>query len=481
MQSHDVIVVGGGPAGMMAAITAARQGRAVLLLEKLPRPGAKLEASGGGRCNLTNTLDDEAFRARFGRAAGFLIPALAAFDHHDLLAFFAGLGVACHAPDGFHVFPVTHRAGTVVEALTAEMARLGITVTRGRRVTGLRRDDRRVTGVLADGPVAVRETAASRPHPWRPGGPFDGVSAGPLPSREEAVARGLPRRPEGPSDGMTDGHPGRVFLAPHVVLATGGLGYPALGAEGDGYALARQAGHTVTDLFPAMLPLRVRETWVRNCRADTIGKAVVRIVRPRGAPLQATGDLIFTADGIRGPVVLDLAREVTPLLAAHGEVPLRVNLVQGRDEEEARAALDAARRRAPQAPLADLLNALVPAPLALELCRLAGCEPGAPVPRVPGEARDRLLKLLVATPLTVVGHDGFPAAMITRGGVSRKEIRPETLESRLLPGLFFAGELVDLDGPCGGFNLQWAFSSGFLAGHLGAPPPRATPQTRARP
>lgn len=406
----DLIIVGAGPAGMMAAITAARHGHSVLLLEKLPAVGAKLRASGGGRCNLSNTLDLDAFISRFDREGKFMIPALRAFDSSALRAFLQEIGVETHAPDGFRVFPVTHAATTVVAALEAELRRAGVELRCSQSVTGLDFLDGRVAGVT---------TLAGR------------------------------------------------LLAENVVLAAGGLGYPSLGAGGDGFRMAREAGHTVTELFPAMLPLKTRETWVGNCRADTIGKATIRIDLPHASKVRAVGDLIFTADGIRGPVVLDVAREITPLLARHGSVPLLVNLAKGMNEEELQGFLKRARMKHPEGTILDHLAGVLPVPLRRELCALAGVDAVQRFQEIPGEARARLLRLLAWTPLTVIGHEGFAQAMITRGGVSLKEVRPETLESRKIPGLFFCGEILDLDGPCGGFNLQWCFSSGYLAGHLG--------------
>lgn len=410
-QSFDIIVVGAGPAGMMAAIAAGKRGRRVLLLEKLPFLGSKLRASGGGRCNLTNTLEKDQFMARFGRGGRFMSSALDALGNKALMDFFAGIGVPCHSPDGFRVFPETHDSGTVVAALEAELARLGVIVMTSQRVECLNLIGERMIGVKT------------------PAGSFTGRAG--------------------------------------VILATGGLGYPSLGAEGDGYSMAREVGHKVTGLFPAMLPLKTRERWVERCRADTIGKAIVRIDLPEAKKLRATGDLIFTAQGIRGPVVLDIAREITPLLEKHGSVPLLVNLTKGMNEEEVRVFLKKRASTSPENPTVAQLEPLIPGPLATELCGLSGVDPKSPHSRIPPIARDRLIKLLTWTPLTVTGHDGFPAAMITRGGIPLGEVFPETLESRICRGLFLCGEIVDLDGPCGGFNLQWAFSSGFLAGKTG--------------
>lgn len=406
---YDVIVIGSGAAGMTAAITAARASHNVLLLEKLGKVGAKLKATGGGRCNLTNTLDNDAFMARFGREGRFMTPALQAFDHRALIAFFADIGIPTHAPDGFRVFPVTHNAATIVDGLAQEMARLGVEVRCERRVTSLLRDDHRLHGVRC-----VDED----------------------------------------------------FYAPNVIVATGGLGYPALGADGDGYAFAEAAGHTITPQHPAMMPLRTKERWVERCRADTMAAVELRVPLPKAKKLRAKGDLIFTKTGIRGPVVLDFAREVTPLLQKYGEVPLLLNLTRGMHEDALFSHLKNGAVKQPDATVLTLVQRLLPEPLSRVMCEQADVDPALRWSALPGVRRAALTGLLAWTPLTVTGHDGFKQAMITRGGVKLSQIDPDTLQSRLLPGLYFCGEVMDLDGPCGGYNLQWAFAGGFLAGQL---------------
>ena len=409
--SFDVIVVGAGAAGLIAAITAARSGNQVLLLEKLPKIAAKLKATGGGRCNLTNTLSNEDFMARFGREGRFMTPALTAFDHRALMAFFAQIGVESHAPDGYRVFPVSHSSISIITALEEEMKRLGVTLITSSRVESLEHDGERVSGVSS-------------------------------------------------AD--------QTFYAQNVIIATGGLGYPQLGAEGDGFTLASEVGHTITELYPAMMPLRTKETWVAQCRADTIAKVDMRIDLPKAKNIRARGDLIFTSNGIRGPVVLDIAREINPYLAKHGEVPLLINMTKGLNEEQIRNHIKNEIYKNPEQSILTHIKTLIPESVAIELCNLALADPNSGFNKLEGIQRDRLIKLLAWTPLTVIGHDGFKMAMITRGGVSLKEIRPETMESKILKGLFFCGEVMNLDGPCGGYNLQWSFASGYTAGHLGA-------------
>ncbi|WP_373035883.1 NAD(P)/FAD-dependent oxidoreductase [Sulfurimonas sp.] len=408
-KNYDLIVVGAGAAGMIAAIKAARDAKNVLLLEKLSQIGAKLRATGGGRCNLTNTLSNEEFMAKFGRDGRFMQDALNGFDYKDLIRFFDEIGVETHAPDGFRVFPTSHSSATIISALTLEMQKLGIDVLCSQKVEKLLSQNNHVSGVQT--------------------------------STES-------------------------FSAPNVIIATGGLGYPALGAEGDGYSLAHELGHKTTQLHPAMMPLRTKETWVQNCRADTIPKVEIRVDMKKHKKLKAYGDLIFTKNGIRGPVVLDFAREITPLIDKYGEVPVILNLTKGMNEEQITKHLKDEALKNQDASIHELVSTLLPSPLALELCLQSDIDPDAKLKAVPGKARAKLINYLAWTPLTVAGHDGFKMAMITRGGIVLKEIDPKTMQSKIIKGLYFCGEVMDLDGPCGGYNLQWSFASGYLAGEL---------------
>ncbi|OIP54418.1 MAG: flavoprotein, partial [Helicobacteraceae bacterium CG2_30_36_10] len=359
--------------------------------------------------NLTNTLSNEDFMARFGREGRFMRDALTAFDHKALTNFFAGIGVETHAPDGYRIFPTSHSSSTIISALETEMQKLGIELICSQRVEELLMQDSQITGV---------KTASE------------------------------------------------TFYAPNVIVATGGLGYPVLGAEGDGYTLASKLGHKITEIHPAMMPLKTKETWVKNCRADTIAKVELRVDLPKAKKLRANGDLIFTNNGIRGPVVLDFAREITPLIEKYGEVVLLLNLTKGLNEEQISQHLKEKVLHNPHAKMVEHVSTLLPHAISLELCLLAGINPEEMHNKISGASRAKLVQLLAWTPLTVTGHDGFKMAMITRGGIHLKEINPKTMQSKIVSGLYFCGEVVNLDGPCGGYNLQWSFSSGALAGKL---------------
>jgi hypothetical protein len=409
MKNFDLIVVGSGGAGMIAAIKAARDGKKVLLLEKLSQLGSKLKATGGGRCNLTNTLSNEELMTRFGKNGRFMRDALTLFDSHALRQFFHEIGVETHAPDGFRIFPVGHSSQSILTALEDELNSLHVEIQKSQKVVEILHEDLHVKGVRT-----------------------------------------------------TDNE----FFAPNIIIATGGLGYPMLGAQGDGYLLSRSLGHTTTELYPAMMPLFTKESWVENCRADTIAKAQLHVDIKKYHKLRATGDLIFTKNGIRGPVVLDFAREITPILSELKEVPIRVNMLKGMDEDTLLRHIKNEIVKDPLSSIEQNLNSLLPTSVVTEICKLADTDAKMQFNKIEGAMRAKLLKLLCSTPLTINGHDGFKMAMITRGGISLKEIDPTSMQSRLIKGLYFCGEVMDIDGPCGGYNLQWAFSSGYLAGSL---------------
>lgn len=408
-KQYDVIVIGSGGAGMIAAITAKKLGFDVLLLEKLSSLGAKLKATGGGKCNLTNTLSKEDFMSSFGRNGKFMMTAINMLDKNNLREFFSSIGVQTDTKDGFRIFPITHNSSTIINALQKELERLDVEVLCDCKVDRLLCDNTKITGV---------QTQKGN------------------------------------------------FEAPNVIVATGGLGFPMLGANGDGYEFAKELGHKVTDLYPAMLPVYTKETWVANCTADTIAKAIVRIDLKKAKKLKAVGDLIFTSKGLRGPVILDFSREITPLLEKYDEVPLLINMVKGKSEDEIFQHLKKQATLKPDANVVELLSTLLPASVSKELCLQVGVKLDKKFKDQDGQTRNDLVKIVANTPFTVIDSVGFKKAMITRGGVSLKEINPNTMQSKIVDGLYFCGEVMDLDGPCGGYNLQWSFSSGFLAGHL---------------
>ncbi len=407
MPQPKVIVIGAGPAGLMAAIQAARAGARVVLVEQLARAGAKLLATGGGRCNLTNTLPQADFAARFGKQGRSMLPALQALDSRALRRFFEERGVPTASADGFHVFPASNQASDVLAVLLRECATLGVELRLGRKAAGLRLANAAVAGVELD----------------------DGAL---------------------PCD--------------RVVVATGGKSYPRLGGIGGGYALAAQAGHTIVPPVPALAALDTRETWPGECAGITMPAVRLRIDLPAHRRQAKEGDLLFTHSGLSGPAALDLSGDVAQLLQDREEAPLKLHLLPEAPEAAWRQRFEHWRRDSGRKHLRNLLSHHLPQKLADVACAQAGAVANVRAAELPKNAMNALAAWLAAAPLTATATAGFDKAMATRGGVALRQVDPKTLRSKLAAGLYFAGEVLDLDGPCGGYNLQWAFSSGDLAG-----------------
>lgn len=394
---------------MISAITGAKAGRKVLLIEKLPSLGSKLKATGGGKCNLTNTLDAQSFMESFGRNGRFMRRALEKFGSSDLIEFFSSIGVETKCADGFRIFPDTHNSTTVLNALEKRIKELNIDILTSTTVKKIITHNDKVTSAETDKGI---------------------IECGSL------------------------------------ILSTGGLGYPKLGTTGDGFAMTKELGHKITSLHPAMMPLNTNESWQAECTADTIAKATVKIDIKKHSKLKATGDLIFTKKGLRGPVILDFAKHITPLIEKYGEVPVLINLTKGMNQDDIIKYLKEKHAHNPHGAVLEHLKSILPICVAKEILKLCGINENEKFNTLQGISKEKLVNTLAWTPFTVTGHEGFEKAMITSGGISLKQIDPDTMKSRIYDNLYFAGEVVDLDGPCGGYNLQWAFSSGYLAGQL---------------
>lgn len=408
---QTVLVVGAGPAGLMAALSAAQCGVRVVVCEKQVRAGVKLLASGGGRCNLTNTASIESITTAFGRRGRFAEPALTAMSPTTLRDFFKRCGVPTFSPDGFHVYPVAQSSQRVLDAL--------LSACRKHKVA-LRLK------------TCIRELALEK-----------GALRGAWTAEREWMA------------------------ADAVVLATGGATYPNLGGSEAGYTLARQAGHEVTPLYPVLVDLVTAESWPTTCAGASLSNVEVAIESPRFPCSCIRGDVLFTHRGISGPAILDLSRDVVPLLAQHRVVAVRLQLTA--EPAEGWEALFASwRQHHGRKRVASLLDSVLPASVSRAVVMECGLALERTAAQLTGEERHRLTRFLTGAKLSIVGTGGRDRAMVTRGGVALKQVDPRTLQSRLVAGLYFAGEILDLDGPCGGYNLQWAFSSGWLAGRNAA-------------
>ena len=400
----DVAVVGAGAAGLMAAICAAERGRSVVLLEKSPRPGLKILISGGGRCNLTTTRSGSDLEAQYGARRGrFLRHALRSFPPAALRAFIEAAGVPLQEEDLEKLFPVSQRARDVVEALL------------------LRCHDRNVDLRLEAAVVAL----------GRDGDGFVLSTA-----RGEVAARS-------------------------VVLATGGLSYPKTGATGDGYAFCRSFGHTITRTFPALAPLAVGPGWVRELQGIVVHDVAIASHDANGKLLcTRQRPILFTHKGLSGPAPMDLAGDIEE---AEGRGGVRFDFVPGVAADELERQWLAATAGTGTQKVEGLLPPHLPARLRAALCGLAGCATST-LANWSRDSRRRLLTTLKDLRVPVARSLGYDHAEVTRGGVDLQEVDARTMQSKRTPGLYVCGELLDVDGPIGGFNFQAAFATGRLAG-----------------
>ena len=410
MPDADVLVLGAGAAGLMAGIRAAALGARTIVLEKNRKPGAKILASGGGRCNLTTTLRGHALEAAFREGQGrFLRFALRALPPDRLLAWFAGHGVTTHVEEMEKVFPDAGRASVVLEALLAGLAEHG-----GRLMCG------------------------------RPA---------------EAVHAGA-------GGGLVVETPGGALQATRVVLAVGGRSWPRTGTTGDGYTIARAAGHRVTELFPALVGLRVSDPDLRGLAGLTLGDA--RLSLADAPVVTSRRPLLFTHEGLSGPAAMDVSGAV----AARGGADLRLDLAPERDLAALDRDLASAARTAGRGTLVRALFPELPRRLREVLLARAGVALDAPAAELTRERRGLLGRLAKDLALRASGTLGWDRAEVTRGGVALEEVDPKSFASRKLPGLHLVGEVLDVDGPIGGFNFQAGFATGWAGGEAAA---RAAP------
>ncbi|MCW8131516.1 MAG: aminoacetone oxidase family FAD-binding enzyme [Planctomycetota bacterium] len=431
----DVAVIGAGGAGLLAGIAAARAGAKTVLFERMRVPAKKVAISGGGRCNFSNTLDPRRFVKLFGdEHARFLGHALKALSNAELQEILARHGVDGQVERNYRLYTKSGRGADVVKALVDEFQAAGGQLITGARIVSLERGEAGWT---------LRIDRAS-PEPAR------GAAA-------EAAAQAVPAHLE-------------THLAKGVVVCTGGLSYAATGSTGDGYAWAKALGHTVTKLRPALVGLTLEEAWPRAISGLAWDDAAVELRpehEPNAKPLSSErAEILFTHFGISGPAIIDTSNAFvrSGLPRAH----LKVDFFPAQPREALDADLLARFKAAPQRSVARALDGLLPSRLLERFEMILGDAAAVPVARLPKDVRQRLLEMLKATRLTVTGTRGIEYGEVTDGGIAWEEIEPTTLESRKAPGLYFAGEILDLTGRCGGFNLQAAFSTGYLAGKTAA-------------
>ena len=405
----EIIVIGGGAAGMMAALSARKAGAHVTLAEHNEKLGKKLYITGKGRCNLTNDADADGFFAHVPRNPRFLYSAYSHFDNRDLMALMESLGVKLKVERGGRVFPASDRSSDITRALERELTRWGVDIRLNSEIQALCLQSGRVAGVQDLG--------------------------------------------------------GAIQKADAVIVATGGKSYSATGSTGDGYTFARSLGHEIVPPRPALIPLETVEEWPGELMGLSLKNVTLNYYKGKKKIFSELGELLFTHFGLSGPLCLSLSSYLPDEPMG---LPLFIDLKPALSEETLDNRLLRDFKEMSRKQLISVLDGLAPHNLALMMARLAGLSPAQPVHSVTAAQRGALKNLLKHLPLTAKRFRPLEEAIITRGGVSVKQVNPSTMESKLAPALYFAGEVLDVDALTGGFNLQIAFSTGALAGSAAA-------------
>ena len=403
---YDVAVIGAGAAGLMAAIHAAERGKRVLLLEKNRKPGVKILMSGGTRCNITHDCDNRGIVEAFGPNGKFLHSALATLTVQQTIAFFEELGVATKAEDTGKIFPVSNRALDVLNALLTRLRRSGATLSLEEPVGDLRRSaacDFEITTAL------------------------------------------------------------RQLTVPKIILTTGGLSYPGCGTRGDGYAFVQRMGHSLVATRPALVPITVQADWIAELRGVTLADVNLTVMENSKRLLARRGGFLFAHFGLTGPAPLDVSKAITrhPKPAS---LELEIDFLPAMEESAYDDFLRTASLEAGKKQLGGVMAELLPRRLCDSLLTLTEQLTDRKATSLSKTDRTRLVAATKRLRIPIRGTLGFEKAEVTTGGVSLAEVDSSTMESKLVPGLFLAGEILDLDGPIGGYNFQAAWSTGWLAG-----------------
>lgn len=403
-----VVVIGGGAAGLMAAVIAGREGAKVTLLEKMNYVGKKMGITGKGRCNITNACDMSDFIKNTPGNGKFLYGAYERFTNEDLLQLLHDAGLETKVERGGRVFPASDSALDVRNTFMKLMKHYGVDVHLEEPVKKLMVDDGVVTGVVTD-----RET----------------------------------------------------YHADAVVIATGGKSYPATGSTGDGYILAAQVGHKITDIRPSLVPIVTEESWVKDLMGLSLRNVELSVVAKNKVQAKMFGEMMFTHFGITGPIVLSLSHTVGKLMRKKniGTIGLDINLKPALSPETLDKRLQKDFDLYSKKQLINGMKDLLPSRLIPLIIELAGIDPQKPINQISKEERQQIGYMLQHMPLTVKGLRPVEEAIVTAGGISLKEFNPKTMESKLVKGLYGAGEVLDIDAFTGGYNLQAAFSTGYVA------------------
>lgn len=408
MNNTDIIIVGGGAAGCFAAVTAAERGRRVLLLDGNDRFCHKLSITGKGRCNVTNDCDRDTLMQNIPRNPRFLYSAFSQCSPQDVMAFFASRGVPLKTERGRRVFPQSDRAGDIVNVLLAAMRNAGVQMKLKTRVTKL----------LTEGDTCIGVQTAD----------------------------------------------GTQYFAESVLLATGGMSYPRTGSRGDGLRLAESVGHTVIPPQPSLIPLETTEHDPQDMQGLSLKNVKLTVTRGKKTVFTEQGEMLFTHFGVSGPLILSASCMMDA--AQISDYLLTIDMKPALSEEQLDARIQRDFSAQINRGLSNVLRGLLPASMIPVMIRRADLQPEMKIHSITREQRRQLCKWIKGLTLHVTAMRPIAEAIITRGGVSVKEVSPNTMESKHISGLYFAGELLDVDAFTGGYNLQIAFATGFAAGNV---------------
>ncbi len=405
-RGRRVVVIGGGPAGMMAASVAGSRGLDVTLIEKNNKLGKKLYLTGKGRCNVTNLCEVEDLIANVPVNGKFLYSAFYTFTNRDLIALLNSLGLETKVERGNRVFPASDKSSDVIKTLERYVRQNNVKVVQAEA---------------------------------------EGIAA------EDGAVRGVRLKN------------GDFLPCESVIIATGGLSYPSTGSTGDGYRMARDLGHTVTPLRPSLVPLETQEEWPRDAQGLSLKNIGIRLEDRQGRIVyEDFGEMIFTHYGVSGPVILSASSYIGK--ADPNGYRLYIDLKPALDHDKLDERIQRDFLKYSRKIFSNSLDDLLPKKLIPVIVRLSNIPPDKPVNQIKKEERQQVVMLLKQLALTIKCYRPIDEAIITSGGISVREIDPSTMESKLVKGLFFAGEVIDVDAYTGGFNLQIAFSTGYLAG-----------------
>ncbi|MFO7035463.1 BaiN/RdsA family NAD(P)/FAD-dependent oxidoreductase [Bacillus velezensis] len=411
MKHYDVIVIGGGPSGLMAAIAAGEEGADVLLIDKGNKLGRKLAISGGGRCNVTNRLPVEEIIKHIPGNGRFLYSAFSEFNNEDIIAFFEKLGIQLKEEDHGRMFPVTDKAQSVVDALLNRLKQLNVTIRTNEKIKEVRYENGRTAGITTNNDEHINADA--------------------------------------------------------VIIAVGGKSVPHTGSTGDGYAWAEAAGHTVTELFPTEVPVTSSEPFIKQktLQGLSLRNTAVSVLNKKGKPIVThVMDMLFTHFGLSGPAILRCSQFVVKELKMQPEVKLRIDLFPGINEEELFQKMHKELKDAPKKALKNALKPWMQERYLLFLLERNGLDPQTSFTELPKDQFRAFVKDCKQFTVAADGTLSLDKAFVTGGGVSVKEIEPKQMASKKMEGLYFCGEILDIHGYTGGYNITSAFVTGRLAG-----------------